>query len=120
MEANISPNFYPQKFICELCHYNTSNKKDYNKHLLTAKHTRLKTANELLIISPNYQVEKEDKSSHDVQCYFCECGKKYRHMSSLCKHKKKCYESKISDHYNMLVMEAMGGSGNNYDENTKK
>jgi hypothetical protein len=29
-------------------------------------------------------------------------------------------ESKISDHYNKLVMEAMGGSGNNYDEKHEK
>ena len=29
------------KYKCEMCHYITDNIKDYNKHLFTAKHTRL-------------------------------------------------------------------------------
>jgi hypothetical protein len=32
------------EFCCEKCNYNTSVKKDYNKHLLTAKHLKLTNA----------------------------------------------------------------------------
>ena len=28
----------PKNFLCETCDYNTSNKKDFNKHLTTDKH----------------------------------------------------------------------------------
>ena len=28
-------------YTCSQCNYNTANKKDYNKHLYTAKHLRL-------------------------------------------------------------------------------
>ena len=34
----------PKKFECKICNYNCSNKKDFNKHLLTAKHKRLTNA----------------------------------------------------------------------------
>ena len=27
--------FVPQKFVCNICNYSTSNKKDYNKYLET-------------------------------------------------------------------------------------
>jgi hypothetical protein len=36
--------FCPQnfpKFFCESCDIKTNNKKDFNKHLLTAKHQKL-------------------------------------------------------------------------------
>jgi hypothetical protein len=70
------------KFCCDTCNYNTSNKKDYNKHLLTLKHSKLTNNN---IIVNGLQ------SSSQTEClYKCNCGKEYRHMSSLCKHKKKC------------------------------
>jgi len=73
---------YPQKFCCNICDYNTSNRKDYNKHLSTTKHLRLTKANITTNnLSPKSQIENFHK---------CNCGKKYRHMSSLCKHKKTC------------------------------
>ena len=59
------------KHVCETCDYYTSNIKDYNKHLLTQKHIRLITS---------LQSQKNE----------CKCGKSYKHLSSLCKHKKTC------------------------------
>jgi hypothetical protein len=62
--------------ICESCNYITDNKKDYAKHLLTAKHIRLTDTNE---------------KSPECCSYMCNsCGKSYKHAPSLCKHKKKC------------------------------
>jgi|LakMenEpi03Aug12_release.lakeMendotaPanAssembly.Ray.scaffolds.fasta_scaffold522197_1 hypothetical protein len=69
----------PQSFSCLICNYNTSNSKDYNKHCLTQKHKRLTNTNILSPISPI-----------NPKLYNCVCGNVYKHMSSLCKHKKTC------------------------------
>lgn len=59
-------------FRCETCDYSCSNKSNYEKHLLTAKHIRLTTT--------------------DIKMgeYACVCGKKYKQRQSLHKHKKTC------------------------------
>ena len=69
----------PKKYTCEKCDYNTSNKKDYVKHLSTQKHK--------ILIDTN---EKSPKSPKMSLPYICECGKEYKHSSSLCSHKRKC------------------------------
>ena len=76
----------PKKIICDFCHYRTSNKKDYNKHLTTLKH--MNTINTITNnnLSPNF-----DKD------YICECGKKYKHNASLFNHKKKCIPPPVTE-----------------------
>jgi hypothetical protein len=64
----------PLIFLCEKCAYTTSNKKDWNKHISTRKH--------IILTNPN---EKSPDEMHE-----CICGKIYKHLSSLCAHKKKC------------------------------
>ena len=64
-------------FICEKCCFETSNKKDYTRHLFTRKHLILYNTNK------NYPI-------YPLKNYDCECGKKYKHQSSLWNHKKKC------------------------------
>jgi hypothetical protein len=61
-------------YSCEICNFNSSKMSNYNKHLLTPKHQRLMNPNEKMPSS----------------VYTCECGREYKHMSSLCNHKKKC------------------------------
>lgn len=68
-----------KKYDCINCHYFTSSVKDYNKHCLTQKHKKLINTNDLSQISPK-----------NPPLYNCICGNVYKHMSSLCKHKKKC------------------------------
>jgi len=63
-------------FSCTTCDYNTGNKKDYNKHLLTAKH-----------INRTNRTEKPPKPPHT---YNCNCGKIFSARNSLWYHKKKC------------------------------
>jgi len=78
-------NFLPQKpptFTCEPCHFITSNKKDYSRHISTAKHNRLIESSKV----------KHANISHEHRCH---CGKTYLHQSSLCKHRNKC--KKTSD-----------------------
>ena len=75
----------PQNYSCDKCFYFTSNKKDFNKHLLTRKHKILTNTN-----------EKSPKIPKTNDMYECICGKKYKHSSSLSKHKKNCkYDTEI-------------------------
>ena len=66
----------PAKYECENCHYGTSSKKDYDKHLLTRKHMKEINGN-------NW------KSKNPI----CErCNKQFKTSSGLWKHAKKCKE----------------------------
>jgi len=71
----------PLIWECECCDYNTSNKKDYNKHLNTKKHKK---------VSGTICIVKDSPKSPKIKKYSCECGKTYIHNSSLWNHKKKC------------------------------
>jgi hypothetical protein len=71
----------PKKFSCNLCNYFTSNKKDWNKHIVTIKHTKQ--------ITPNINSPKNPLSICE-----CKCGKVYKHKSSLSLHKKTCVGKK--------------------------
>jgi len=71
---------YPIIFLCEKCLFKCSNKKDYNRHLLTAKHKRRTNTNEITLYYPT--------------TYNCECGKIYKHKSSIYKHKSTCSHTK--------------------------
>jgi glycerophosphoryl diester phosphodiesterase len=64
-------------YTCIKCNYTTSYKKDYNKHLLTAKHKRLTMTDD------KFPKKPETK-------YVCECGKEYKARNSLWYHKQKC------------------------------
>jgi len=75
MNTNIKNPKNPLVFDCTTCDFNTSNKKDYSRHLLTDKHKKLTNPNINFPKTPNYD---------------CMCGKLYKHASSLCAHKKKC------------------------------
>ena len=61
------------KFSCEICMYKCDNKFNYNKHLSTPKHLKLKS-----------EIEK-------TQQYTCtNCNNSYKHKPSLYKHKRTC------------------------------
>jgi hypothetical protein len=62
-------------FHCPNCDYNCSKNSEWQKHLSTQKHFRLTNTN--LDEPKNLQ-------------FICDCGKKYKHMPSLCKHRKTC------------------------------
>jgi hypothetical protein len=60
-------------YICKPCDYNSSNKKDYTRHTMTAKHKKITNDNDMVIKSLQ-----------------CNCGKEYSHKSGLCRHKRVC------------------------------
>jgi len=66
----------PIFFCCEKCNYNTSSKKDFNKHLLTLKHKN---------------GINDNKITKNNNSFICEtCNKEYCYLSGLFRHKKKC------------------------------
>jgi len=68
------------KFMCEICNFKCFKESNYNIHLLTDKHKKR-------IVSLQ---EKTHLELDSLMKYKCLCGKKYKHMSSLCNHKKTC------------------------------
>ena len=82
------------KYFCKNCDYNTSKSADYSKHLLTTKHKRLTMTNENLQKSPEIS---------NTNTFSCICNKSYNHMSSLCKHKKKCIQYHINTPINTPI-----------------
>ena len=65
-----------QKFSCKQCNFKCSNKQDYTRHIATLKHER--------VINSNNNPPKNSNSN------ICSCGKKYKHISGLSRHKNKC------------------------------
>ena len=81
-ETNLSlkiPNYN-----CGCCKYITNNKKDYNKHLMTAKHQNLINETNLKQFCPD--------KSHLLQC---SCGLFFNSRTTLWRHKKKCLDDSI-------------------------
>jgi len=71
-----------KKNHCVFCNFTTSNKYNYDKHLLTSKHIHTTKYNK------NTTFLQENATSKMV--YICECGKQYPYRGSLHNHKKKC------------------------------
>ena len=65
-----------QNYECKLCDFNTSHKGLWNRHLTTPKHQILTIPNE--------------KTPKNTTGYRCECGKEYKHKSTLSHHKTNC------------------------------
>ena len=88
--ANKNPQKIP-KYFCSQCQYITANKKDFSKHIATLKHLKmvemLINANEK---SPHHNFPESDETVtiSDHNCF--KCHRKYKHLASLCRHKKNC------------------------------
>jgi len=73
------------KYSCDVCHFNTSNKQDYNRHISTLKHKNKERGDEK-------ETEKTPKNSNAFECG---CGKQYAVYGSLWRHKKNCSQKPI-------------------------
>jgi len=72
----------PQKnpsFSCNICCFITGNKKDYNRHVATAKHQN----------HIKWYANDTKKPQKTPDC-ICQCGNTYKHMSGLYRHKILC------------------------------
>jgi hypothetical protein len=70
------------KFYCYVCHYNTSKKSSYDKHLSTDKHKNTENGSKMVV--------NDSEKSPKVAKYECECGKIYKYDSGYYRHKKNC------------------------------
>ena len=66
------------KFFCEKCDYNCNKNSEYTKHVSTAKHK--------ILHNPTLNSTHTDAT----RTYSCNCGKIYKHSSTLYHHRKKC------------------------------
>ena len=76
---NFTSKIHP-KFICQQCDFKCFKTGDWNRHLATRKHKNLTNPN---IFTSNY-IENH---------HSCVCGKNYKHISTLCAHKKNATKS---------------------------
>jgi hypothetical protein len=67
------------KFYCEKCNYKCSKQSEINKHNSTNKHKILQ--------NPTSDI-------NNSKPYLCECGKNYKHSSTLYAHRKNCVDKK--------------------------
>ena len=66
-----------EKFVCESCHFVSSKKSDYERHITTRKHK---------ILTNTAAKSAENAAAYHV----CICGKQYKHRQSLYTHAHKC------------------------------
>ena len=77
------PSKTPKNFLCECCDFTSSSNKDFNKHILTLKHSkRVK------------RYEKIQKNPNLPQFICDDCGSVYKHNSGLWRHKHTCKSTK--------------------------
>ena len=80
------------KFSCEKCAFTCSKQSNYDIHLTTRKHKMIINGNE--------------KHAEKCRTYICSCGKIYKHISGLSRHKKKCtYVEEIKNEVEPEVIE---------------
>ena len=82
INPNMKSSNTESKYYCIDCNYMTCRKSQYTRHILTVKHK--------LRLNPNV-------ISREEVLYTCNCGKKYKHMSSLCSHKNTCMYTNVTD-----------------------
>ena len=89
-----------ENFICIKCNFSTTQKSDYERHLLTAKHKMLTNV--------------DKKTEKTGQQFICECGKVYKQRQGLSRHKKICdFYNKNIENENETITPA------NYDDDEK-
>jgi hypothetical protein len=88
------PQFIP-KFWCDICDIKTDNKKDFSKHLLTAKHKKNAILTNIEHISPQNPI-----------IHICKkCSKIYKSRVGLWYHEKKCAQIKENEQ-NKTILES--------------
>lgn len=71
-------------FECKICDYSTSNKYDYNKHILTLKHKMVQNGTRM--------------GTHLSQEHICFiCNKKYKFRTGLARHNRNCHSDLLNE-----------------------
>jgi hypothetical protein len=83
---------FTEKFICSKCDVKCSRKREWDRHILTAKHQKRSFGNNLEVF---FTTKKN---------YVCHCGKIYKTHSGLWKHKKICVNEQFDPTPNELKL----------------
>jgi len=88
-------NEHTTKYFCKKCNYHCSKKYNWNKHIITAKHTQA-TDGDDLVANNGIKV---------ANTYFCceKCNKEYTSRNGLWKHKKQCSNYNINEVTNETI-----------------
>jgi hypothetical protein len=78
-----------KKYECINCHYTTSKKSQYDRHLSTDKHKKHENDSKMVVNDSDLVPKVPD--------YICNCGKIYKYDSGYYRHKKKCQEINIKN-----------------------
>ena len=73
-------------FVCECCHYTTSRKSQFDRHLSTDKHKKREN-----------ETNETDLKQESSKKFVCFCNKSFNSRTSLWRHKNKCIESKTDE-----------------------
>ena len=84
------------KYHCELCNYLCSKKYNWDKHIMTSRHLKAVEGNKMEIKSG----KKWQKDQNTKLCICEKCNKEFQTSSGLWKHKQKCKEITLHNHYN--------------------
>ena len=81
-----------ENFYCEKCDYKCSKLFNWKQHLTTRKHN-----------NANFSIYDANKN----MLLMCECGKNFKHQSSLCRHKNNCKkkENKEKKENELIIIE---------------
>ena len=74
--VNKKPQKTPNDYVCESCNFISSNKKDFMRHLSTAKH--------------QMRINGNKKTPNNPKHICSHCDKEFNHLSGLSRHTKKC------------------------------
>jgi hypothetical protein len=87
-----------EKYQCIKCNFFTSHKTKWLKHLDTKKHKKLYMDDDVTITSPTI-------NKQHINDYFCDCGRSFKHKSSLSRHKSNCKQinNSVEDRTNKNV-----------------
>jgi uncharacterized C2H2 Zn-finger protein len=86
-----TPKKNPKKYECKSCNFISSNKKDYSRHLNTAKHSMIVNDSKNPKIPFSKKMGTNSCVINNNEGYICTlCGKSYKYDSGYYRHKKTC------------------------------
>ena len=86
----------PHIFVCDLCDFKCFKSSDYNRHLITRKHTHAtQMLSNATILAPKCA---------EVSIFTCKnCNKQFKHSPSLSRHKKTCSPTEVINNINTTL-----------------